>query len=161
MNLIGMPHETHLLWGTYTWILLHWMTSQIQETNFSGERKHMIDMIKDICANLPCPNCREHAGQYLKKVPIEHCQTKEELLSYIYNFHNSVNMRGKKEYQPFSIMEKYKTVNIKMMIDAWNTHFVYGNDIQRHDFMGKKRLATMKRKVNQYLLLNSHKFLTS
>ena len=46
-------------------------------------------------------------------------------------------------------------------MDAWNTHFVYGNDIQRHDFMGKQRLATLKKKVYQYLLINSHKFLTS
>lgn len=156
-----MPHETHLLWGTYTWIMFHWLSSQIREEYFAEERIQLIDTVKEVCANLPCPNCREHALEYLKKIPIEHCHTKEEFVSYIYNFHNSVNMRGKKEYQPFSIMEKYKTVKAKMMMDAWNHHFVYGNDILRNDFMGKQRLNKLKIKLNQYLSLNSHKFLTS
>ena len=64
-------------------------------------------------------------------------------------------------FKPFSIMEKYNTVNFKLLLELWNKMFVYGNDIQRHDFMAKKRLANLKNRVNIYFTTNSYKFLMS
>lgn len=156
-----MPHETHLLWGTYTWILFHWMTQQIKEEYFISEKEKLIKFLIEICANLPCPSCRGHAKQYLKTVPLKQISTKSDFIAYVYHFHNAVNMRGKKTFQPFSIMDKYNTVNFKLLLESWNKMFVYGNDIQRHDFMAKKRLANLKNRVNIYFTTNAYKFLMS
>jgi len=156
-----MPHEVHLLWGTYTWILFHWMSQQIKDEYFLEEKMRLLKFVTDICRNLPCPNCREHAETYLKTVPMSQIQTKNDFISYIYHFHNAVNVRGKKGYQPFSIMNKYKTVNFQLLINSWNAKFVYGNDIQRNDFMAKKRLTTLKKEINAYFSNNAYKFLMS
>ncbi len=153
--------KEHLLWGTFTWILLHWISQQIKEEFFIEEKDNLIYLVKGICGNLPCPNCREHALLYLKTVPISYVKTKDDLINYIYHFHNSVNVRGKKQYEPFSIMEKYKRVNFTLMLNSWNARFEYGNDIQRNDFMAKNRLVKIKNEVNSYLKKNAHKFLMS
>ena len=46
-------------------------------------------------------------------------------------------------------------------MDSWNARFVYGNGIQRNDFMAKNRLLTLKKEINTYFKENSHKFLMS
>lgn len=156
-----MPNHEHLLWGTFTWILLHWMSQQIKEENFISERSQLLKFVVDICNNLPCPTCREHAQSYLKNIPLNQIKSKSDFINYIYHFHNSVNIRGKKKYEPFSIMDKYKKVNFKLLLDSWNAKFVYGNDIQRNDFMAKNRLIKLKRDLNTYFRENHHKFLMS
>lgn len=156
-----MPEHVHLLWGTFTWILLHWMSQQIKEEYFASERSRLIKIVEDICGNLPCPTCREHALLYIKRIPLANIKIKNDLINYIYHFHNSVNIRGKKQYEPFTIMEKYKKVNFSLLIDSWNARFVYGNGIQRNDFMAKNRLSTLKKDINTYFKENSHKFLMS
>ena len=153
--------KVHLLWGTFTWILLHWMSMQIKEEYFISEKNKLIKIVEDICGNLPCPLCRDHAVIYLEKVPLAHVQTKNDLVNYIYHFHNSVNIRAKKQYEPFIIMEKYKKVNFSLLIDSWNARFVYGNGIQRNDFMAKNHLSKVKKEINTYFKENSHKFLMS
>jgi hypothetical protein len=151
-------HPIHLLWGTYTWILFHWIAEHIKENFFDTERENILQLIYLICNNLPCPNCREHARNYIKSIPFRYIKTKTDLKNYIYHFHNVVNTRSKKTYQPYSILDKYKTLNVKLLFDSWNHHFSYSNDIQRHDFMAKKQLADIKKKVNEYFSVNSYKF---
>ena len=46
-----------------------------------------------ICNELPCPDCLQHAKEYLYKNPIENITTREELVNHLNNFHNEVNMR--------------------------------------------------------------------
>tara|TARA_B110000858_G_scaffold198523_1_gene266181 strand:+ start:6778 stop:7248 length:471 start_codon:yes stop_codon:yes gene_type:complete len=156
-----MPEHVHLLWGTFTWILLHWASQQIKEEYFASERNKLIKIVEDICGNLPCPSCREHAVSYINRVPLANIQNKNDFVNYIYHFHNSVNIRGKKQYEPFTIMEKYNKVNFSLLMDSWNARFVYGNGIQRNDFMAKNRLLTLKKEINTYFKENSHKFLMS
>lgn len=156
-----MGHDINLLWGTYTWILLHWMSVQIKDDEFINERTTLLKFVNDICGNLPCPSCRDHAQIYLRSVPLKNIETKKDFIGYIYHFHNSVNLRGSKDFQPYHIIKKYKTVNFPMLQEAWNTHFVYGNHIQRNDFMAKGRMASLKREINDYFANNSHKFLMS
>lgn len=151
-------HPVHLLWGTYTWILFHWIAQHIKEEFFVSEREKLLHLIGSICNNLPCPSCREHASNYIKHYPFAYIKTKQDLIYYMYHFHNMVNTRSKKSYQPFSIMDKYKILNTQLLLDSWNHHFSYSNDIQRHDFMAKKQLAHIKQNVLTYLSENSHKF---
>ena len=156
-----MGHEKHLLWGTFTWILFHWMSVQIKERYFVEERDNLVNIIKEICENLPCPSCRDHAKEYMKNVPLKYVTSRQELIDYVYHFHNSVNMRGKKQFQPDSILEKYTIVNFSLLIKSWDANFVLGHYIQKHDFMAKQRITTLKNKVKAYFSEKSHKFLMS
>ena len=154
---MSVPKE-NLLWGTYSWILLHWVTYNIRSEYFDTEKEILFGFIKELFDNLPCPNCRNHAQTYLMNVPLKNIETKENLVSYIYNFHNIVNLRGRKKYEAFSIMDKYAHVNVNNMLAAWNIHFNYGNDIQRKDFMAKQRLQTFKNRFITYIKRNINKF---
>ena len=55
------------LWGKYTWYLFHWFAENIKEEYFQEEREKLIQVIKSIIMNLPCPSCQGHALRYLKK----------------------------------------------------------------------------------------------
>ena len=76
-----------------------------------------------------------------------------------FHFHNSVNLRSKKEYQPHSILDKYKKINFELLLKSWDYHFSFGNDIQRNDFMAKRNLITLKQILKNYFIANHHKFL--
>lgn len=153
--------DVNLLWGTYTWILFHWMAAQIKDEYFKEERDTLLTFIVKICSLLPCPTCREHARGYLKHTSINLVTTKQEFAHYLFHFHNSVNLRSKKEYKPHSILDKYKTINFELLLKSWDYHFSFGNDIQRNDFMAKRNLGALKQKIKQYFSDNHHKFLMS
>ena len=156
-----MQRDVNLLWGTYTWILFHWIAEQIKDEYFKEERDTLLTFIVKICSMLPCPTCREHARTYLKHTSINLVTSKVELRNYLFHFHNSVNLRSRKEYQPHSVLEKYKIINFDLLLKSWNHHFSFGNDIQREDFMAKKNLSALKKRINTYFNENHHKFLMS
>ena len=156
-----MQRDVNLLWGTYTWILFHWMAEQIKDEYFNQERDALLTFIVKICSMLPCPNCRNHAREYLKHTSINLITTKDDFRYYLFHFHNSVNLRSKKEYQSHTILEKFKVVNFNLLFKSWNHHFSFGNDIQREDFMAKQNLNTLKKNLQNYFKLNHYKFLMS
>lgn len=153
--------DINLLWGTYTWLLFHWMAEQIKEEYFISERETLLRFVVQICSQLPCPTCREHARQYLIHTSINLVKTKLEFRNYMFHFHNVVNVRSKKEYTSHSILDKYKHMNFDLLWKSWDHHFTFGNDIQRNDFMAKRNLSVLKKRLKSYIDANNYKFLMS
>ena len=50
-------------WGPSTWIFMHTLASKIKETSFPSFGKNLIMILIQICNNLPCPECAQHAKQ--------------------------------------------------------------------------------------------------
>lgn len=94
-------------WAYITWIFLHTYANKIKNDYFINNKVNCIGVIKYICWHLPCPICEKHARQYLKKNPLEVCEKKEDLINYIWNFHNSVNKMLKKPIYNFEDLNKY------------------------------------------------------
>ena len=90
-----------MIWGRYTWILLHTMAEQIKEERFLQLRNEIMHIIYTICTNLPCPMCADHAKEYLSRSNLMNAQSKEELKYELFKFHNTVNLR--KQYPQFTI----------------------------------------------------------
>lgn len=99
-NPVNVPK---MLWGKPTWYLLHMMAEKIQDVKFQELRSQILNMIYSICNNLPCPTCATHAKEYLNKINLFHINSKEELKTMLFNFHNDVNLR--KGYSLFSRQE--------------------------------------------------------
>jgi hypothetical protein len=100
-------------WGTPTWIFLHTFAEKINPTFYLNHRKEIIDIIKRICSNLPCPMCRQHADEYMLKVNENSVKNKKNLISMFIHFHNTVNLRtGKKKFD-IKHYHTYKLYNIK------------------------------------------------
>ena len=86
-------------WAYITWIFFHSFANKVNANFFKGHYINCCGLISYICNNLPCPVCKTHAIEYLRKNNIYDCKTKEDLQTYLWKFHNEVNkMLGKPIY---------------------------------------------------------------
>ena len=99
-------------WGPPTWLLLHSMVEQINESHFPDISISLFNIISQICKNLPCPECSKHAAEFMNSVKMNTIQTKENFKMMLYYFHNKVNLRKKKPNFEIPGLEKYATVNL-------------------------------------------------
>ena len=99
-------------WGPPLWILFHSIAYKIKEESFSFMGPQFFNIIKQICNNLPCPDCSEHATTFLSRVDFSHIKTKTDFIHLLYAFHNSVNKRKGKPLYNTSQLESYKNVNL-------------------------------------------------
>lgn len=104
-----------MLWGEPTWFLFHTLAEKIKEEYFIKLKNELVSFIKQICNNLPCPDCAEHATRYINGVNFSSINNKEQLKVFFFNFHNEVNRRKEYDIFKFPDIEKYKnavTINI-------------------------------------------------
>jgi hypothetical protein len=110
-------------WGPATWLLFHTLAEQISEKN----QKRMIPLvftwIKNIAYNLPCPQCTQHAKEFLSKVPLHHIQTKYDFKSMLFVFHNMVNTRKRKPIFSFNDINIYENVSLKFAVHNFVTYY--------------------------------------
>ena len=104
-------------WGNISWILMHSLAQKVTENNFNTCKKNLIKIIFDICNNLPCPDCREHANKLLKTSNIHNINNKKELILFLCEFHNIVNKKLKKPTKNIDEIEKqYSRAKINVII---------------------------------------------
>lgn len=138
--------EKKMKWGEPTWFLFHTIAQKIKDEHFGSMRLSILNIISLICNNLPCPDCANHASEYMKKLNPNSIRTKEDLKLMLFQFHNVVNQR--KGYPVFSIDNldtKYSsaiTVNIiqNFMFFFQDKHYsirMIANDMHR------KRIAEL------------------
>ena len=121
------------IWGPPTWRLLHTLTEKIDENEFNKLMPQMFGLIKRICAYLPCPDCSQHATQFLAKLKLEQISTKLEFKNTMYLFHNMVNVRKKKPLYNYANMNVYQNLNIVN---------VFNNFVSVYNTKGNMKLLT-------------------
>ena len=105
------------VWGPYIWTVLHCLSLRIKDEYFEKEHKTIIGFISEICDNLPCPNCASHAIFTLRRMNFTKIRTKDELINVLFNLHNEVNRRLKKEkFEKSSLEETYKKYNLQSLL---------------------------------------------
>ena len=104
-------------WGNISWILMHSLAQKVTENKFLNCKQILIRIIFDICNNLPCPDCREHANKLLKTSNINKISNKKELISFLCEFHNIVNKKLKKPTKNIEEVERrYSTAKLNMIV---------------------------------------------
>ena len=99
------------VWGPSVWFMFHTLAYKAVPDKFAEIKIELIQYIQRICANLPCPECTQHATQYMNQNvrKISAIQTKEQLQYFLIDFHNTVNARkGKPVFTYEQAEEKYK-----------------------------------------------------
>lgn len=97
------------IWGPPVWTFLHTLCVSINDDYFTVSRGLIISSIIDICSTLPCPECSQHASQWLRKVDFNNVKTKDQLSYILFQLHNNVNMRlGKSVFSYGSMVDMYK-----------------------------------------------------
>ncbi len=107
-------------WGNISWILMHSLAQKVTENKFIDCKQILIRIIFDICSNLPCPDCREHAIKLLKTSNIHKISNKKQLISFLCEFHNIVNKKLKKPTKNIEEVEKqYSTAKLNMIVSIF------------------------------------------
>lgn len=116
--------EKKMKWGEPTWFLFHTIAQKIKDEHFPAMRLNVFNTIVLICSNLPCPDCANHASEYMKNVNPHSIQTKQDLKHMLFQFHNVVNKR--KGYPMFSVDDldaKYSNAITVNIIQNFMRHF--------------------------------------
>lgn len=106
------------LWGPPCWSLMHVLATRIKEEDFENKKESLWLVINEICNNLPCPECRQHAVSLMrqtKKASI--LKSKDNLELFLFDFHNLVNKKkGLKLFTKEEYNLKYKKANIRDIV---------------------------------------------
>ena len=138
-------------WGNTTWYLFHTIAEKMTDEIFNQERKNIIGMIPKICGVLPCPDCADHATEYFKRVNFDLIKDRHTLKSFLFDFHNKVNVRtNKKIFTREELDNKYKTANLKVIINYF-IKFFFAKTGNPRMYLYSYQREMIKTKLNDYL----------
>jgi hypothetical protein len=102
---------------------MHTLVAKIKETSFPVIGPSLILVLIQICNNLPCPECAQHAKHFWSKVKTANIKTKDDLINLLFVFHNMVNKR--KQLLPFKHenLPYYKTRNVVQTYNSFSRNF--------------------------------------
>lgn len=107
-------------WGNSCWSLFHSTAVKLKDG-----QTHLVpvivNLIYNICNNLPCPTCREHAISTFKRLKRERVKTKEDLIKCMWQFHNIVNQHTGK---PFCSREKHDELYLEVKLGSIITNWI-------------------------------------
>ncbi len=112
-----VPPKKKMKWGEPTWIFLHTIAQKIKDDRFKAMRDQLLQKINIICRNLPCPDCSAHASKYLDAINFKTIVTKQDLITFLWTFHNEVNKRKGIPVADRSVLDKYSTTNTANVIN--------------------------------------------
>ncbi len=133
-----------MLWGEPTWFLFHTLAEKIKETHFAELKNKLISFIKQICNNLPCHECAQHATSFVNGVNFDAIINKDQLKVFFFNFHNEVNRRKEYDVFEFPDIEKYKNAVTINIVKNFFYHFGKKNYNVKLDVSGYQRSVLLK-----------------
>tara|TARA_B110000285_G_C15106397_1_gene608272 strand:- start:1638 stop:2096 length:459 start_codon:yes stop_codon:yes gene_type:complete len=99
-------------WGPHTWNMFHTLAEKIKDEYFCETKLEFWNMIKNICGNLPCPYCAQHANEFMSKIKTDNIKSKDDIIKILFVFHNSVNERLEKpKFDATKLREQYSNNN--------------------------------------------------
>jgi hypothetical protein len=140
--------NTRVRWGPSTWFLFHTLAQKVKENEFERIKEELLNNIKSICMNLPCPTCREHATLYIQRLNYNSIKTKEDLKLFLFNFHNEVNIRKNVPLFLYQELEdKYSIANTVNIIKNFIEVFQYKNkgfNMIANEMQKQRQVETLK-----------------
>ena len=83
------------VWANAVWLLFHTLAEKLKP-EYCSELPQLFTIFYGICNNLPCPDCQGHAVAAMQRANKQAvCASKENFITFLWQFHNSVNVRLK------------------------------------------------------------------
>ena len=145
-------------WGEPTWYLFHTLAHKIKEEQFSYLKLEILNIITTICNNLPCPNCANHATEYMRKLNYNSIRTKQDLKNFLYQFHNEVN--AKKGFAIFPYEELDEKYSKAVTVNIIRNFMVYFQDKHKsiHMIANDMHRARISNNLKEWFNINIHYF---
>ena len=102
------------LWSKPTWHIMHLLAANCRD--MKKEVNKVKNLISHIATILPCIICKTHAMEYLKKNKLGRVKSKEELIAFMFRFHNNVKRNTSYPLANRKVLLMYKNKN-KRFID--------------------------------------------
>jgi hypothetical protein len=100
------------VWGPPIWTLFHAMAEKIHENRFAALKTMLFHHFKNVCFNLPCPTCANHARSFLSKINFAKINDKTTFQNFLHMFHDTVNARKKTPAFDKSKLSEYRNINL-------------------------------------------------
>nr|UZT28963.1 hypothetical protein [Nucleocytoviricota sp.]UZT29107.1 hypothetical protein [Nucleocytoviricota sp.] len=143
-------------WGNITWYLFHGIAEKIKEEKFSENKDLIINIIKSICGNLPCPDCADHATKTLNSINFNTINSKNELKEFLFKFHNIVNQRIKKQQFKFEELDKkYSCIIMPIIFNYFFKVYSINNRNEKmmmHTAFKNKFLSQLRKNLNKLII---------
>jgi len=139
-------------WDTITWIFFHSFVQKVKGEYFLKNKNVLFNIVTYICQNLPCPKCKNHATEYLSQHNIRSCNNKQDLIDYMWRFHNKVSVGLKKDVFSHDSLEVYKSANFhkvcSLFFIKFAENFVYTATMD--SWLRKDVTENLKRYFNHF-----------
>ena len=112
-----------MIWGKHTWIFFHTLVEKLKDDKFHQHKDMICNMIINLCSCLPCPTCKDHAMETLRKKNIYAVRSKHELKIFLYQFHNTVSHTKGMPTPDLHILDQYQHSNIRVATRNFAQHF--------------------------------------
>jgi hypothetical protein len=140
-------------WGTPTWLFFHTFAEQISDELYQQHAREICNIYVSICKNLPCGYCTKHATQYVGRTLNPHyIHNKTQLKQYLFDFHNSVNVRNGKPI--FTDYQIYKNAKLDKIFEYFRREYTRSTSPYTgfQDIMHRKNMVDL---IHKFLM--SHK----
>jgi hypothetical protein len=98
------------VWGPKMWEVMHTFSFSYPISPSNVEKQAASNFYNSIGILIPCKECSNHCLQYVKINP-PNVNSKDDLIDWVYNFHNEVNKRlGKQYYRKEDLLSRYENV---------------------------------------------------
>jgi hypothetical protein len=136
-------------WGQAIWFLFHTLAYKLNDDQHVNV---LMKQIFNMCHNLPCSECSNHASAIIKTVNQQNIDTREKLIKLMLDFHNIINKRlGTDEFKMEQHNELYSTANTRKIIDNYIIIMRYNNYTERgmlHSFKRRQCLNDFIKYIN-------------
>jgi hypothetical protein len=143
------PTKKKMKWGEPVWFFFHTIAEKVKPESFPIVRMELLQVITNICSNLPCPTCSQHAKTYLANTNLNTIQTKDQLIEFFYTFHNEVNAhKGFQQFPRELLRDKYSKANTMKMINYFLINLLdksYSIRMIADDFHRKRLVEDIKK----------------
>lgn len=144
------------IWGPPIWRFFHVLAEKIKESEFKRIYHPLFILIQRICSYLPCPECSQHATQFLRKININQIDSKDKFRGMLYVFHNIVNLRKRKN--PFNVENLVNYRKIRL-INAFNEFVqVYNTKGNMNMIAESFQRSLLLKDLRNWLMVNYNAF---
>ena len=140
------------VWGPPTWRIIHTLACKVKEDRFQEIGPTLVSFIIQICHNLPCPECAQHAREFWKTVPSAVTEQKQTLINVLYMFHNKVNQRRNIPLFRYEDLPKYRGIKLIPCYNNFVKNFVTRGNI--HLLTESFRRSLMMQEFRKWLFIN-------
>jgi len=145
-------------WSHPTWDFFHTLAAKVKPEHFLKIKNRLFWIIKNICYTLPCPDCREHAMNFMKSVRFKNIKSKEAFIYVLFTFHNNVNERlNKALFTKKQLFVKYAARNLRNTTQKFIKAYKLTNKNNR-DMANSMARNILLREMGNWLIKNNRFF---